>query len=68
MADEQGDRMNPIQLQKYLGGIDYPAEKDTLITRAEEQGADEQVLETLRQLPVDSFNSPNDVSEAWGKL
>ena len=56
--------VNPIQLQKYLSGIDYPAKKQDLLRRAEEQGADNNVLDTLRSLKRDDFNSPNDVSEA----
>jgi hypothetical protein len=58
---------NPIQLQKYLGGVDYPTDKKTLIERAKDNGADDDVIRTLRSLPVDRFNSPNDVSEAFGK-
>jgi hypothetical protein len=61
-------RVNPIQLQKFLGGIDYPADKSTLVSHAEQSGADENSLAVLRQLPMDRFNSPNDVSEAVGKL
>jgi hypothetical protein len=60
--------VNPIQLQKYLGGLDYPASKEDLLRRAQEQGADTDVLQTLRSLPADQFNSPNDVSEAVGQL
>ena len=56
--------VNPIQLQKYLSGIDYPANKQDLIRRAEQQGADDNVLQTLKSLKREDFNSPNDVSEA----
>jgi Protein of unknown function (DUF2795) len=56
--------VNPIQLQKYLSGIDYPARKQDLIQRAEQQGADDNVLQTLKSLKREDFNSPNDVSEA----
>jgi hypothetical protein len=58
---------NPIELQKYLGGVDYPADKGALIDRARENGADEEIVSTLENLPADRFNSPNDVSEALGK-
>jgi hypothetical protein len=58
---------NPIQLQKYLGGVDYPADKQTLVRTARDQGADDDVIQTLESLPFDRFNSPNDVSEAFGK-
>jgi hypothetical protein len=58
---------NPIQLQKYLGGVDYPTDKQTLLKTAKDQGADEDVIQTLESLPFDRYNSPNDVSEAFGK-
>ena len=61
-------RINPIQLQKFLGGIDYPAEKKTLLDTARKQGADENAMLVLEQLPEQKYNSPNDVSEAVGKL
>jgi hypothetical protein len=61
-------RVNPIQLQKFLGGVDYPTDKRTLIDRARDKGADDNVLRTLEELPFDRFNSPNDVSEAVGKI
>jgi hypothetical protein len=60
--------VNPVQLQKFLKGIDYPADKNTLLQRARENGADDNVLRTLEELPRDRFNSPNDVSEAIGDL
>jgi hypothetical protein len=61
-------KVNPIQMQKFLGGVDYPTDKQTLVDRARENGADDDVLETLEQLSASKFNSPNDVSEAIGKL
>jgi hypothetical protein len=60
-------RINPIQVQKYLGGVDYPVSKDELVRRAQEKGADDQVLQALKHLPQERFNGPNDVSQAMGK-
>ncbi|HEV7897196.1 MAG TPA: DUF2795 domain-containing protein [Planosporangium sp.] len=60
--------VNPIQLQKLLKGIDYPADKNTLLRRARENGADDNAMRTLQELPRDRFNSPNDVSEAVGDM
>jgi len=60
--------VNPIQVQKFLGGIDYPARKDEIIKRAKKAGADKNVMNTLMSLPRDDFNSPNDISEAIGDL
>jgi hypothetical protein len=60
--------VNPIQIQKFLGGVDYPIGKQDLVEHARKRGADDDVISTLEQLPFDKFNSPNDVSEAIGKL
>lgn len=60
--------INPIQLQKYLKGMDYPARKADLIKRAEQNGADDQVRSTLEQLPDQQFNSAADVSKAIGQI
>jgi hypothetical protein len=61
-------KVNPIRVQKYLGGIDYPASKDELVKTAKSDGADDLVIETLQRMPGDRFNSPNDVSQAIGKV
>lgn len=61
-------KVNPVQIQKYLSGVDYPASKDDLVKYARNQGADENVQETLRQIPDQQYQTPADVSQAIGKL
>jgi hypothetical protein len=60
--------INPIQLQKFLKGMDYPATKDELVRHAEQQGADENARSVLERLPDQEYQTPADVSEAVGKL
>jgi hypothetical protein len=67
-GEETMAAVNPIQVQKFLGGIDYPTDKETLINHARESGADDNVLDSLQRMPGTKFNSPNDVSEALGKI
>ena len=55
---------NPIQIQKFLGGIDYPANRETLISRAKESGADQNVLDALQGIPDKEYDSPTAVSSA----
>jgi hypothetical protein len=55
---------NPIQIQKFLGGIDYPATRETLISRAKESGADSNVLDALQNIPDKEYDSPTAVSSA----
>lgn len=44
-------KINPIELQKHLKGVHYPASKEDLIKNAKQQGADENALSMLKQLP-----------------
>lgn len=55
---------NPIEVQKHLSGVDYPASKDDLVSTAEREGAGDDVLEALRSLPDREFDSPTDVTSA----
>jgi hypothetical protein len=58
---------NPIQMQKFLGGIDYPASRDELVEHARTSGADKEVLENLKKMPDRNFDGPNAVSQAYSQ-
>ncbi|WP_031510805.1 DUF2795 domain-containing protein [Streptomyces megasporus] len=59
---------NPIELQKALGGVDYPADRRTLVENAKKKGAKEEVVQELSSLKKDRFDGPDDVSKAvFGK-
>lgn len=58
------DTPNPIQVQKFLGGIDYPASKETLVSRAKEKGADQDILDALNNLPDKEYDAPTEVTSA----
>jgi hypothetical protein len=60
--------VNPIQIQKFLKGVDYPASKNDLLKNAEREGADEDARAALERLPDQEYDSPADVSEALGKI
>ncbi|MCX7597129.1 MAG: DUF2795 domain-containing protein [Fischerella sp.] len=61
-------KINPIQLQKHLKGIDYPASKQELIQHAQQQGADENAIAVLQKLPEQEYKNPTDVSEAVSSI
>lgn len=61
-------KVNPIELQKHLKGVDYPASKEQLVQHAQKQGADENAISVLQQLPDEEYESPTDVSEAVGEI
>jgi hypothetical protein len=54
-------------MQKFLGGVDYPASRDELVAHAESKGADEAVLEGLRTMEDRTFDGPNAVSQAFSR-
>ncbi|MFG1695587.1 DUF2795 domain-containing protein [Nonomuraea sp. NPDC049309] len=58
---------NPIDLQKHLSGVDYPASKQDLIKAAREQNASEDILKALESMPDREYDGPNAVSQAITK-
>ena len=61
-------KANPIQVQKFLSGMDYPATKEEIVDHAKSKGADENIMRTLEQLPDESFETPADISKAIGEI
>jgi hypothetical protein len=51
-------------VQKALNGAEYPAQKDDLVDLAESNDADDDVLDALRGMDDDTFDSPADVMQA----
>jgi hypothetical protein len=58
--------VNPIELQKHLKGISYPASKDEVVATAEGNGAPQDILEALRGAGPDEFSGPDQVQKALG--
>jgi hypothetical protein len=55
---------SPIEVEKYLKGVDYPAKKQDLMKRAEANSAPREVVETLKKIPEETFQKPTDVTKA----
>jgi hypothetical protein len=60
-------KINPVELQKFLKGVDYPASKEEIVRRARENGVGDDVAAALQHLDANRFESPADVSEALGE-
>jgi hypothetical protein len=56
--------MDPIKLQKALKGVSYPADKDTLLDTARNNGADQQIVQELESIGDGEYESPARVSAA----
>jgi hypothetical protein len=62
-------KANPVQIQKHLKGVDYPASKQELIQHAQKQGADQKIISLLEQLPEnEEYNNPTGVNKAIGEI
>jgi hypothetical protein len=59
---------NPIEVQRFLEGVNYPTRKGQLVQQARREGASDDVRSTLERLPDKRFQDPTDVSKAIGKL
>lgn len=59
---------NPIHVQRYLGGMDYPVDKQRIVDQARHKGADDELLNALEQLPERRYDSPISVSREIGRL
>lgn len=53
------------ELDKYLKGMNYPASKDDLISKARSNGAPDDVIEMINSLSESHFKSPVDVAKAF---
>jgi hypothetical protein len=56
--------VSPIDIQKALSGMDYPARKEDIVRLAEQNGADSKVLEALNKIEDREYEGPSGVSSA----
>ncbi len=67
-ASLHSEKVSAAQLQQYLAGIDYPAEKDDLIKTAKSNKAPENVMSFMNRLPERTYNRPTEVEQEFSKL
>lgn len=56
--------VSPIDIQKALGGIDYPASKADIVKHAEGSGGNADVLDALKGIEDREYEGPSGVSSA----
>ena len=60
---------NPIEMEdKYLKGLEFPAEKSDVVQKAKNKGATKRVLDVLTQLEDEEFNDMNGLLESVGDV
>ncbi|TFV63676.1 DUF2795 domain-containing protein [Geodermatophilus sp. DF01-2] len=56
--------VSPIDIQKALSGMDYPASKADIVKHAEDNGGDKEVLDALKKIDDREYEGPSGVSAA----
>ena len=55
---------NPVQVEKYLKDLKYPAKKKDIIDKATRSEADQRVIEALKKLAQEVYESPTEIRRA----
>lgn len=55
-------RMNMTDLQQHLEGIEFPVSRDELVDYAQSNGAREEIVSQLEQLPEREYRSMAEIS------
>lgn len=61
MFDRMKDMANPDQIREVVGQVDYPAEKQEIVDKAQEQGANDMILSALDRIPERVYQDPKSV-------
>lgn len=58
---------SPANVTHYLKGIDIPANKQDLMEKAKDNGAEDTVLDKIDQMPDEEFEDMAGVMKAYGE-
>ena len=60
------DLGNLSNMQQYLQGIDFPAQKEEVASGAESNGAPQDLVQQIRNAATERFDTPEEVLRAVG--
>ncbi len=66
--DTTNEKVNPIEVQSYLKGTHYPAEKQELVDTASRHGANDRIMDKLERIPEGRYASPAQVNKELGRI
>ncbi|MFC0677076.1 DUF2795 domain-containing protein [Lysobacter korlensis] len=58
---------SPSNVQQFLKGVSYPADKAQLLDQARRNGAPEEIQQIIEAFDEDEFGGPQDVMKAYGR-
>jgi hypothetical protein len=59
---------SPSNVQQYLKGVSYPADKTRLLDQAQRNGAPDEIVRMIEQFDANEYGGPQDVMKAYGQL
>lgn len=65
---QKHENPNPIRVQQFLGGLDYSVGKQSILRKAEQQGADSKALKVLQQIPDQEYANPIALTHEVSKI
>ena len=57
---------NPVEIEKSLRGINFPATKEEITKKAKENGAGREILDALNKLSEKEYQKPMDITKEVG--
>jgi hypothetical protein len=67
-AQPHHGKVSAAEIEKFVGGIDFPCDKKDLINHAQEKGAPREVLDLMGKFPDKEYGSAIDVSKGVGEV
>ncbi len=67
-ASLHSPKVSASELQLFLKGVSYPAKKQDLVSAAKRNGAPNNVMDYINQMPEKQYGGPNVVEEEFSKL
>lgn len=58
------ENTNPIDVEKTIAGIDFPADKEAILNKARENGAGDKEIRALEGLPEQEYANTAEVEQA----
>ncbi|MDW5376601.1 DUF2795 domain-containing protein [Halomonas sp. HP20-15] len=59
---------SPANITHHLKGVDFPASREDLEKQAKDNGAGDDVMEIIRQMPDQEYGSMADVTKGVGEV
>ena len=61
-------RVSASQIQLFLKGVSYPANKQSIVSAARSNNAPQNVMDFINRLPDKQYGGPAMVEEEFGKM